>query len=151
MGDLQRDFSLHEFACPCGCKTNNMCLETVRRWQVVRDWAVRLFIRDLKVSEKKAHEMSRMGVASACRCPAYNIDIGGSPTSSHIATKEKACTATDFISLGSRWNHFIMEAAFNSGIRRKGFGQIEKVNLKKVTVFHMDTDISKVEYVLWPY
>ncbi len=32
---------------------------------------------------------------SICRCPRYNVNEGGSETSSHISTEEQECTAAD--------------------------------------------------------
>ena len=146
MGDLQRDFSAHEFACPCGCGTVNIAFEAVRKWQVVRDFMERLVQRDLKLSAEEAHKFCRMVVASGCRCHKKNIEVGGADDSSHLADMFKDCTATDWVSQGSVWNHFFMEACVMTGVNRKGFGEIGEV-----TVIHTDVDKSKDQFVMWAY
>ena len=145
MGDLQRDFSLHEFICPC-CGENNISHEAVRKWQVVRDFMERLVMRDLKYSPEQSHKFCRMVVASACRCRKKNADVGGADDSAHLSDEHKECTATDWVSRGSVWNHFFMEACVMTGINRKGFGKIGDA-----TVIHTDVDWHKDQFVLWGY
>jgi len=61
-----RHFKLSEFNCPC-CGGNRMHLEFLERLDKTRELAGFPFI-----------------INSGCRCPAHNIEIKGSPTSSHM-------------------------------------------------------------------
>lgn len=145
MGDLTHNFSTHEFACPC-CGESNMSFEAVRKWQVVRDFMSRLVQRDLKWTKEVADKFCKMVVASGCRCRKANARVGGSDNSSHLFDEHRQCTATDWISQGSVWNHFFIEACIMTGVNRKGFGKIETT-----TVIHTDVDMSKDHFVMWGY
>jgi uncharacterized protein YcbK (DUF882 family) len=70
MGDLSRKFSRKEFACHCGCGTDNVSPELVAALQELRDRAGRPVM-----------------VVSGCRCPEHNREVGGEPQSFHLATE----------------------------------------------------------------
>lgn len=65
MGDLTKNFSRKEFACPC-CGKDDISLTLVETLQFIRDKAGPLHIN------------------SGVRCPAHNKSIGGKPKSSHL-------------------------------------------------------------------
>jgi hypothetical protein len=58
MGDITRNFSLHEFSCKCGCGFNSIDERIVHRLQVVRD------ILQVKIT-----------INSGCRCSKHHIEI----------------------------------------------------------------------------
>jgi len=74
MGDLTRNLSRHEFACPCGCGVSTVDIALVPAMQeCVDDFQVRY--PEMKVG---------IHLNSANRCPEYNATIeGASATSKH--------------------------------------------------------------------
>jgi uncharacterized protein YcbK (DUF882 family) len=70
MGDLSEHFSLHEFACRCGCGADNVSTELIDALQELRTLAGVPII-----------------VHSAVRCEDANRAVGGKPNSQHITGK----------------------------------------------------------------
>lgn len=66
MGDLSKDFSRSEFACPDGCGFDTVDTETLAVLQDVRD-----------------HFGRQVHIDSGCRCEKHNAKVGGVPNSQH--------------------------------------------------------------------
>ena len=67
MGDLSKHFSIHEFACGCGCGFNAPDPELLHRLELARkDAGIPFFI------------------TSGCRCEKHNKDVGGAINSAHV-------------------------------------------------------------------
>ena len=67
MGDLSKNFSRYEFACPCGCGFDTVDTELLNAVQDVRD-----------------HFKKATIIVSGCRCKAYNKAIRGAKNSQHM-------------------------------------------------------------------
>ena len=67
MGDLSRNFSTHEFRCPCGCDRAEINPALVEALQELRDLAVR-----------------PVRITSGYRCPDHNRAKGGKRRSQHL-------------------------------------------------------------------
>jgi len=70
MGDLSKNFSMHEFACQCGqCGSTGAEMEPtlITKLQQLRDFYGQPLI-----------------INSAFRCKDYNLAIGGAPASRHM-------------------------------------------------------------------
>jgi hypothetical protein len=70
-------FHNHELACPC------CALQKVRRSTLTKLYTLRLLFQ------------IPMILNSACRCPAHNDLVGGSPHSSHLITPTQFCQGFD--------------------------------------------------------
>lgn len=68
MGDMTRNFSRWEFACPDKCGFDEIDERLVHRLQVVRD------IMGLPIK-----------INSGCRCSKHNKEVGGESVSFHLA------------------------------------------------------------------
>ncbi|MDR1649031.1 MAG: hypothetical protein LBR71_02115 [Synergistaceae bacterium] len=71
MGDLSRNFDRREFACKCGCRSDDISLDVVEMCQTIRD-AVGVPVT----------------ITSGCRCESRNAQAGGVKGSYH--TKGRA-------------------------------------------------------------
>lgn len=80
-------------------------------------------------------------INSACRCPKHNAQVGGSPTSSHLATPDKECTAIDIGCNNSADRFKILFALENSGINRFEFAP-------PYNWIHCDDDKTKVQNII---
>ncbi|RJR32455.1 MAG: DUF882 domain-containing protein [Deltaproteobacteria bacterium] len=78
MGDLTKNLSRWEFACHCGCGTDNVSPDLVEALQIYRDLAGR-----------------PVTIISGCRCLRHNAAVGGEDHSFHIATEEVEGRAGD--------------------------------------------------------
>ena len=67
MGDLSRNFSTHEFRCPCGCDRAEINPALVEALQELRDLAAR-----------------PVRITSGYRCPDHNRAKGGKRRSQHL-------------------------------------------------------------------
>ena len=74
MGDISANFSRHEFACKCGCGFDTVDTVQLQNMEALRQ-----------------HYGVTVTVNSGCRCPAYNMTVGGAPNSQHLLAR-----ATDF-------------------------------------------------------
>lgn len=76
MGDLTKNISRHELACPCGCGFDTGDIETVIAVQACVDHFARLKRRPRLV----------LDITSACRCESYNASLvpRGAPNSQHL-------------------------------------------------------------------
>jgi len=70
MGDLSKNFSRKEFECKCGCGFSTVDPTLVIFLQKVRNDIKRPII-----------------ILSGCRCPDYNLLVGGTPNSFHTQGK----------------------------------------------------------------
>lgn len=66
MGDLSEHFSRAEFACSCGCGFDTADYQTLQVLESIR----RVFRQPVTVT-------------SGCRCPDYNVKVGGALNSQH--------------------------------------------------------------------
>ncbi len=120
-----RNFKESEFACKCGCGTNNMSRHHITWLSYARDLAGVPF-----------------RITSGCRCFDHNKAEGGSTDSSHIANDKKECTATDIACKDSRNRYIIIKALIEAGFKRIGIAK---------TFIHADSDKAKDQLVIWVY
>ena len=128
MGDLTKNFSRHEFACSCGCGSNNIAPGLVAMLQQVRD--------DIGQS---------VGITSGVRCRAYNASVGGVETSAHVPAdlgNGEQAHATDIGIPNSAYRYKIMPALYRAGFKRIGIGN---------GFIHVDIDTRKPPDVLFDY
>ena len=117
-------FKSSEFRCPC-CGLENMAQETIDRLEIARDMAITPF-----------------HINSGSRCAAHNVDIGASPTSSHVATTMEKSYAVD-IAAGTSIKRFrILRGLLLAGFERIGIGP---------NFIHADDDPTKSGGVIWTY
>lgn len=69
MGDLSKNFSRWEFACPCGCGFNTADVKLVE----ILQWLADELLLAVNISES----------GGGCRCLEYNRSIGSSDNSQH--------------------------------------------------------------------
>jgi len=122
-------FSEKEFSCQCGCGTNNVSRELKDKLDAARAIAGVSFVID-----------RRSG--SACRCVKHNKSVGGSESSSHIATETIECTAVDIEYRTSHQCYKILFALYEAGFTRIG------INNGSI---HADVDTTKPLEVVWNY
>ena len=119
-----QNFSPSEIACRCGCGANNVSDRFMLKLVVAR------IISGIPYY-----------TSCICRCPIHNKEEGGSDTSSHVATDEIECTATDIKYNGSVQRLLIIEGLIKAGIRRIGIAE---------TFIHADDDLTKPSCI-WLY
>jgi len=66
MGDVSVHFNRSEFACQCGCGYNTVDALLLEALEAIR-----------------THFEAPIRVASGCRCPSHNFDVGGAQHSQH--------------------------------------------------------------------
>ena len=108
-----------EWECPC-CGKNNMQHETKVMLDVARFKANTPFVLN-----------------SACRCEKHNIEVKGSPTSSHLKG-----LAVDIKYNGNEERYDILNGLIYAGFKRIGIGS---------NFIHADSDKSKTEGLVWLY
>ena len=129
MGDLTANFSRSEFACSCGCGSDNISLSLVDRLQMMRDI------------------MGGIRITSGVRCEAHNAKIGGVPSSAHVPAdlddgEDEVGHAVD-ISVGSSGRRFkAIDALKAAGFKRIGIGR---------SFIHLDNDTRKPQDVVFDY
>ena len=101
MGDLTKNFSIHEFACNCGCGEDGIDPALVIILQSVRDRIAR-----------------RMVISSGVRCKEHNEEVGGVQNSEHITGYGVDVACSD-----SRMRHEIVSACMQAGVPRIGIGK----------------------------
>ena len=99
MGDLTKNFSRSEFACPC-CGKDNIDLELVDVLQKIRD--------------DVGHAIT---ITSGVRCEKHNTEVGGVDNSPHMDG-----VAADIDCKHSRLRYTIIRTALRNGITRIGVG-----------------------------
>ena len=124
-----RNFKKSEFACQCGCGTNNPSEELVTRLDDARDIAGVPFI-------------ITGASGSACRCVKHNAEVGGSKTSSHLTTDIVQGTAVDIKYTNSLQMFKIVQGLLEAGFERIGVGR---------SFIHADVDTTKPKKVMWTY
>ena len=68
MGDLSKNFSIHEFTCKCGCGFYEPSSELIVLCELVR----------------LLNKSKPVTVTSGCRCMTHNANEGGSQNSKHL-------------------------------------------------------------------
>ena len=123
MGDLTKNFSRIEFACPC-CGNTDVDVDLVTLLQEVRD------------------EVGRsVTINSAVRCEKHNADVGGVSNSSHVANEEKDCQGVDLACESSAERGELLPALCDR-FDRIGIGR---------RFIHVDIDAHKPQNVVWTY
>ncbi|MDE7469159.1 MAG: peptidase M15 [Desulfovibrionaceae bacterium] len=87
-------FSTKELQCKCGCRT--MSIDAV-------------FLAKLNMLRQLLN--TPLILTSACRCVSHNKKVGGVPTSLHVTTDEKPCTAVDIACTDKHMRYRIIESA----------------------------------------
>lgn len=122
---MVKNFKEQEFTCKCGCGINNMDSVFTSKLDDARDIAGTPFILN-----------------RGCSCIKHNKKVGGSDTSSHIATEIIKCTAADIKCTSSRKRFLILQALIKVGFTRIGISKY---------FIHVDGDTSKSSKVTWLY
>lgn len=124
------NFNEHETECKCGCGINNMNEDVVACLQEISDY----------IFEHTGHRQA-INIERGCSCFEHNMDIGGSPTSSHIADLDKECYAVDLKVANSTERYWILRAAF---------GLFRRIGLyNSHNGVHLDLDPKKMKDVVW--
>ena len=119
MGDMTKNFSRDEFACRCGCGGVKVCEYLVEKLQVIRE------------------KLGPMHINSGYRCVSHNLQVGGSPESSHL----RGC-AVDIRCENSFDRFFLIKYLLQEGFSRIGIGP---------TFIHADLDAEKPQNLIWLY
>lgn len=119
MANTYENFPQKEIACRCGCGSAYVADSFMIKIQTLR---------------------YRVGfpiiTSCICRCHHHNLDVGGSPTSSHRSTPNHKCCAGDVSCTDPVERMLILAAAVGIGFRRIG---VYKWG------FHLDDDPTKPE------
>lgn len=128
MGDLTKNFSRYEFACPC-CGADNISETLVERLQRVRD-AIGVAVV----------------VTSGVRCAKRNEAIGGVKGSAHVPVDLR--DGDGVVGHG-------VDIACDSGVMRYRILKHAPKHFQRIGVgkdfIHLDTDTSKPQLVMWDY
>lgn len=127
---MKNYFTEKELKCRCGCGLNKVRASSLERLNHAREFAGEPF----SIGPNNR----------ACSCREHNKAIGGSDTSSHIASEEEGieCKAFDLDAEDSRKRFVIIEALIRAGFTRIGIAK---------TFIHVDDDESKSPEVIWLY
>lgn len=125
MGNLTEHFDRAEFACGCGCGTDNVSRLLVTRLQAMRELLGRPIV-----------------VSSGCRCREHNRAEGGKPDSAHLSSRLEFGEAADLAAPTGGDRYALVKAALAAGITRIGIG---------ASFVHVDVDGGKEREVLWTY
>jgi uncharacterized protein YcbK (DUF882 family) len=118
-------FKPSETECKCGCGINNIDSKFMKMLNKAREIADMPFF-----------------ITSGCRCPKHNKNVGGSKSSSHIASNRRKCKAVDIKADTSRRRLFILSALLQAGFTRIGMAN---------NFIHVDNDETKPPNVIWLY
>lgn len=117
-----KNFKPAEFACPCGCNTNEMQQAFVEILQRIRD-----------------NVGSSMPITSGYRCPKHNSEVGGKKNSAHT----RGWAVDIGIKKGDSSKRFkIIAYALQEGVRRIGIGD---------SFIHLDCDPDLPYGQIWLY
>jgi zinc D-Ala-D-Ala carboxypeptidase len=126
MGDLSAHFDSSEFRCKCGCGICNVSPKLLTQLEQLRN------------AYRKP-----MIVASGCRCPAYNAQVGGVENSAHLSSETEPCEAVDIrIHSGGESFQLLDILLFQRLFRRIGVG---------TSLLHLDVDSGKPQDTIWVY
>jgi len=118
---MSKFFKKIETVCRCGCGLNNMAKSTMEKLDTARS----IYGGPITLNR-------------GCSCSVHNENVGGSKTSSHIATEYDKAHAVDIkVSTdGSRYRLIcaLLEAGFNRIGIAKNFIHIDDDPLKKINV-----------------
>lgn len=131
------DFKEKEFTCNCGCGINNISAELVKKLQRARDIS-------RKVTEVEYGHMKGVPfrIERGCSCSSHNADVGGSATSSHIASNTIKCKAADLKVKNSSERFIIIKSLILAGFKRIGIYNAHNG-------IHCDVDETKDRNVMW--
>ena len=119
---MKNYFPKKERECHCGCGTDNPSPVLMERLNLARQ------IMGEPIT-----------INSMCRCPEHNDNIGGSPTSSHIATETELCEAADPLCQDNDYRYRLLKALIQAGFRRI---------LIYSTFIHVDVDMAKDQNII---
>jgi len=127
MGDLSAHFSLDEFRCKVNGKPCPHCHGSV------------IVVPALIEALEDIREFSGISIqiTSGYRCAAHNAEVGGKPSSAHLAGE-----AADFWVSGDKDRFKFLEAVFTYGPVRVGIGK---------DFLHVDVSKSLPSEVAWLY
>ena len=131
------DFQEKEFTCNCGYGTNNISAELVKKLQRARDIS-----RKITKSEFGHEKGVPFRIERGCSCSPHNTDVGGSATSSHIASSTIKCTAADLRVKNSSERFIIIKSLILAGFKRIGIYNAHNG-------IHCDVDPNKDQNVMW--
>ena len=94
-------FSTDEFACKCGCGTNNPTKDLV-----------------YKINSARIYAGIPFRLNSACRCQTHNRNIRGLADSAHLTYDEVQGTAIDIDARTSEVKFIVVEALVKAGFKR---------------------------------
>ena len=120
------NFTPKELTCKCGeCAICNPSFSLLQKLDLAR-----IIIKEPII------------ILSGCRCESYNntVTVGGSPTSSHIASASKESTAVDIKVSNSSYRYKLIKTLLNVGFTRLGIYK---------NFIHVDCDLSKPKKVIW--
>jgi zinc D-Ala-D-Ala carboxypeptidase len=118
-------FKEYEWECQCDCGESHVRASSLLKLDDARGIAGIPFL-----------------INSGCRCELHNLRIGGSPTSSHIASEDKPSCAFDIAVPNSHARYVILSALIKAGFTRIGIAK---------TFIHVDDDETKPPHVTWLY
>ena len=113
---LTKNLSLSEVVCKCGCGFDGISYDICHMFQAARDLFGEAII-----------------VLSGCRCAKRNIDVGGSPTSSHLSgvALDVTCNNPTVFRMAN-----LVHCLTRAGFTRIGYNKANKF-------IHVDIDKSK--------
>lgn len=131
------DFKEAEFTCKCGCGTNNVSADLVKKLQKARDISRKITKTEFGHTRGVPFRIER-----GCSCEIHNADVGGSAISSHISSNSIKCTAADLRVKNSTERFIIIKSLMLAGFKRIGI-------YHKHNGIHCDVDQKKDQNVMW--
>jgi len=112
MGDITKNFSMHEFECRCGCKMPEEVQTNVRKLA-------------LQLQFLRTRIGSSIKITSAYRCLSHNRMIGSNDSSQHTLGKAADIQAKEFSPhyVHTFIEYMIGDIMSNEGVTIKGLGK----------------------------
>lgn len=124
MGDITKNFSRSEFACPCECGLDNISMTLVNRLQAIRD----IIGQPIRIN-------------SGVRCVKHNAEIGGVMESEHVPLDGRDGEGVDIKCEASTERHILLGHCHEK-FSRVGIGK---------TFIHVGVRATKPQEVTWLY